>query len=51
MVDVWLKVIVRVDGNKLERNVLLPEKNSKPEAVLDLFSKIEKLCKNVKSDK
>ena len=51
MVDVWLKLITRIDGNKLERNILLPKKLSNPGAILDLFSEIEKLCKNMKIDK
>ena len=50
-VDVWLKLITRIEGNKLERNILLPKKLSDPGAVLSLFSEIEKLVKKLNSDK
>jgi hypothetical protein len=51
MVDIWLRLVVRIDGNKITKAILLPKKLSDPGAILDLFSSIEKLCKNPKSDK
>ena len=51
VIDVWLKLAVRVDGNKIERNILLSQEKSDPGEILKLFSKIEKLCKDVKSTK
>ena len=51
MMDVWLKLSTRIDGNKIERNILLLKKISNPAAILVLFSEIEKLCKTLKIDK
>ena len=51
MVDIWLRLVVRIDGNKITKAILLPKKLSNPEAILELFSRIEKECKNVKSNK
>ena len=49
--DIWLRLVVRIDGNKITKAILLPKKLSDPSAVLALFSEIEKLCKNMKLDK
>ena len=48
MVDTWLRIVVRIDGNKIQKNVLLPKKLTNPGAILELFSKIEKVCKDSK---
>ena len=50
-VDIWLRIVVRIGGTKLTRAVLLPKNLSDPGEILELFSKIEKLCKNPKSSK
>ena len=51
MVDIWIKLSARIGGNKLERNILLPENLSDPGKILDLFSDFEKLCKKLKDTK
>ena len=45
MVDIWLRLVVRIDGNKITKAILLPKKLSDPGAILELFTNIEKLCK------
>ena len=40
MVDIWLRLVVRIEGNKITKAILLPKKLSDPAAVLELFSKI-----------
>ena len=51
MVDVWLRLVVRIDGNKITKAILLPKNQSDPGEILELFSKIEQLCKKTKSGK
>ena len=51
MVDIWLRLVVRIDGNKITKAILLPKSLANPGEILELFSNIEKLCKSTKSQK
>ena len=51
MADYWLKIECRIDGTKLSRAILLPKNLGNPGAILALFSKIEKVCKEPDKDK
>ena len=47
--DIWLRVVVRIDGTKMTKAILLPKNKSNPESILELFTEIEKLVKKPKS--
>ena len=51
MVDIWLRLVVRIGGNKITKAIMLPKKLSDPGTILELFTEIEELCKNMKPGK